>query len=89
MRKLQRHPQAEMFDHVKAWENSNQSQKAYCKAQGLACSTFRYWIEKYHKVLAKDNTLKDNQGFIPLKVQPGSQASSQARNNLLHFLMPN
>ena len=33
-------------DHIEAWSQSNQSQAAYCRDQGLAYCRFTYWKQK-------------------------------------------
>jgi len=89
MRKTQRHIQAEMFAHVKACSNSNQPQKAYCKEQGIAYSTFHYWAKKYRKSSAEDELADYVPGFIPVKVQADPGPNKVCGTNQLHFLFPN
>ena len=38
-----------MFGHIQAWEDSNQTQAAYCEENGLCRSTFNYWRRKYQE----------------------------------------
>ena len=78
-----------MYAHVKACNNSNQPQKAYCKHQGLAYSTFQYWAKKYRKSNAEDEPSIVVPGFIPVKVQPDPEPEQVCHTNQLHFLFPN
>lgn len=89
MRKTQRHIQAEMYAHVKASNNSDQPQKAYCKEQGIAYSTFQYWAKKYRKSYAEAELANYVPGFIPVKVQPDPETEQVCVTNQLHFLFPN
>jgi hypothetical protein len=89
MRKIKKHIQAEMYAHVKASNNSNQTQKAYCKEQGLAYSTFQYWAKKYRKSYAEDELSDYASGFIPVKVHPDPEPEQVCVTNQLHFLFPN
>jgi len=90
MRKTRRHIQAEMYAHVKASNNSDQPQKAYCKEHGIAYSTFQYWAKKYRKSSAEDESADYAPGFIPVKVQPDPMPEQVCRTtNQLHFLFPN
>lgn len=89
MRKTQRHIQAEMYAHVKTCNKNKQSQKAYCKEQGIAYSTFQYWAKKYRKAYAEDERADSVPGFIPVKVQPDIEPEQVCLTNQLHFLFPN
>ena len=59
-----------MFSHVEAYKRSKQSQKIYCKEQGLALSTFQYWAKKYREEFSEDEASDQAPGFIPVQVQP-------------------
>ncbi len=89
MRKIQRLTQTEMFTHVEACKNSNQSQKIYCKRHSIAYSTFQYWAKKYREEYSKDKVSDDTPGFIPVKVQPDPGPGQVRIPNQLHFLFPN
>ena len=80
-----------MFAHVEACKNSNQLPKAYCKQQGIACSTFHYWAKKYRKEFSENEAHSNNDapGFIPVKVQPDVKAEQARILSQLHFLFPN
>ncbi len=36
-------------NHISCWKGSGLTQREYCFAQGIAISTFSYWIRKYGK----------------------------------------
>lgn len=78
-----------MYAHVKACNNGNQPQKAYCKEQGIAYSTFQYWAKKYRKSSAEDELADYAPGFIPVKVHPDLEPEKVRLSNQLHFLFPN
>lgn len=58
-------------DIVKKWEQSNQSQKAFCESQKINYKTFCNWRSKIHKAHnANTNQIPTQaQNFIPLKVK--------------------
>ncbi len=88
MRKYQRHNQAEMFSHIENCKQTGQTQKAYCKQNGLAYSTFHYWVIKYRKEVSGKQLTDRPAGFIPVKVQSEPEVSG-SDDNQLHFLYPN
>jgi len=59
--------EAEMFNLIRQWEESDENREAFCKANNLTISTFSYWRTKYRKSQA--GTLD---GFIELKPSSGS-----------------
>ena len=89
MRKIQRHSRDEMFAHINACRNSNQSQHNYCKHHGIAYSTFQYWAKKFREEYFEDEFSGINPGFIPIKVQPDPVMDQITIANHLHFLFPN
>jgi len=88
MRKIQRHTQEEMFGHIEAWKNSNQSQKVYCEQAGLAYTTFQYWAKKYREE-SSETEITDMPGFIPVEVRPDPEQDQTEFTTQLHFLFPN
>ncbi len=36
-----------MYNHVRLWQQSGQSQKSYCQQAGIAYHVFHYWYHKY------------------------------------------
>ena len=90
MKKNQGHSQTEMFAHIKACKDSHQPQKAYCKNNNIAYSTFQYWSKKYRRENSKNEITDNSSGFIPVKVQPEPENAAQIRaSEQLHFLLPN
>ena len=53
--------------HIEAWEDSGQSQAAYCREHNLVKSRFTYWK---HKLRPVDSGLSDRtgSGFVPVRV---------------------
>ncbi|WP_456409418.1 IS66 family insertion sequence element accessory protein TnpA [Caldithrix abyssi] len=54
--------QQEMFKIIEAYEQSGQTQRAFCKERELAITTFLYWLRKYRKEKIKSDL------FIPLNI---------------------
>jgi hypothetical protein len=89
MRKIQRHTRFEMFSHVEAFRSSQQSQRNYCKRQGIALSTFQYWAKKYREEFSEDDNPDETPGFIPVRVEPDPEVDQVRTPGQLHFLFPN
>lgn len=54
-----------MFSLIRKWQASDQSQKAFCKRQGIAYATFHY----YYKFFKKEKSVSfPSSKFIPLQV---------------------
>ena len=60
-------PAAQWQPHLEAWENSGQSQAAYCREHGLVKSRFTYWKLKL-KPAAHDGPDKSGTQFVPVQV---------------------
>ncbi len=60
-------------NHISCWRKSGLTQKQYCLNQGIAISTFSYWIRKFGK---EPETLGSPR-FYPLTVKniPASRSS--------------
>ena len=78
-----------MYSYVEAFRGSKQSQKIYCKQQGLALSTFQYWAKKYREEFSEDEASNVIPGFIPVQVQPDPEIDQVRSRGQLHFLFPN
>ena len=52
-------------EHLQDWQNSTQSQSAYCREHGLNYHRFTYWRRK---LMPKDNPVKvgAGSGFVPV-----------------------
>lgn len=55
-------------NHISSWRSSGLTQRQYCLKQGVAISTFSYWIRKFKKRSAKTNQPR----FYPLTVKASS-----------------
>jgi hypothetical protein len=78
-----------MFSHVEACNRGKQSQKIYCKQQGIALSTFQYWAKKYREEFSENGASDETPGFIPVQVQPDPEIDQVRIPWQLHFLFPN
>ena len=76
-----------MFSHIETCKETKQSQFSYCKEQGIAHSTFEYWVKKHRE--SKDTTTHNCPGFIAIKVQPDPETNLVHNRSQLHFLFPN
>ena len=83
MKRNQKHTLESMAKHFGAYKQSNLSQEQYCKQNGLAYSTFQYWLKK---LKGQDNP---QPGFISVKVRPESNLEIKSETNQLHFCFPN
>lgn len=57
---------------VEAWERSGQSQRAWCKAEGVALSTFQWWRQRLAKAVPSERV----PSFMPLRLEPEATAAS-------------
>jgi hypothetical protein len=57
---------------VEAWERSGQSQRAWCKAEGVSLSTFKWWRQR----LAKEVLSERVPNFMPLRLEPEATTAS-------------
>ncbi len=78
-----------MYAHMESCKNSGQPQKVYCEQEGLAYSTFQYWVKKYREECAEDEASSISPGFIPVEVQPDPEMDQAGNTSQLHFLFPN
>ena len=56
-----------MFALIEGYQKSGLTQKAFCETEGLALSTFQYWISKYKKYHQRDSSPAE--AFVELKAQ--------------------
>ena len=59
----------QMYALIEKSQNSPLSQKAFCKQEDLALSTFTYWLKKYRGFKQTAGTAQD---FIPMKINESS-----------------
>lgn len=57
--------QKQWEEHISCWKKSDLTQRQYCLSQGIAISTFSYWIRKFSKRVEKPGPVR----FYPLTVQ--------------------
>ena len=53
----------QMFCHIQKWEQTNLSQRAYCKEQGIKMHIFSYWLDKYRRKSVKNNEFIEINGL--------------------------
>lgn len=63
-------------EHIKAWEKSELTQKAYCKSHQLSVANFYYWKKKF---LHNPGTSKSK--FYPLAIPDLSENEYKASNS--------
>ncbi len=59
----------EMYSHIRAWEHSGQSQKAFITANGLSKSVFGYWLRRYRQ--------EGQGGFVEVVSEPAAVKADQ------------
>jgi hypothetical protein len=59
--------------HISCWRKSGLTQRQYCLRQGIAISTFSYWIRKFGKAAENPGSTR----FYPLSVKGNSTSSSR------------
>lgn len=58
--------EAEMFPLVEAWQNSEQTQKAFCAAHDVSVSVLSYWLRRYRDHRAEE--CNESSGFVPVHI---------------------
>ena len=74
----------EWFEHIKAWENGDESQRQFCESRGLSLSAFGYWRTTYlqqqtpHVQKIKTTSAsKVTPAFIAIKTTPPSSITTE------------
>lgn len=49
----QHNKRAQWQAHIEAWQQSNQTQKAYCQSEGISLAAFGYWRKRLSKPKAQ------------------------------------
>ena len=63
-------------ERIKAWENSSQSQRAFCKERHLGYASFRRWRQIFKTEDSKELiTPTEPVRFLPVKVQTEKNSS--------------
>ena len=60
---MKRHSTTKMRKHYDQWQSSGLVKKLYAMQEGIAISTFYYWVSKFEKEL---NVRPPTKGFQPL-----------------------
>lgn len=61
----------QMFEHIKAWESSDISQKKFCEQNNITYHVFHYWYKVYRK-----SNQSASGSFVKLQVHPLPALSS-------------
>lgn len=56
----------EMFSKIEAYLSGNLSQQQFCQGEGLAKSTFQYWLRKYRRV--NNHQIVSSGDFLPVQM---------------------
>ena len=51
---------------IDAWQASDQSQQAFCKANGLNYPRFGYWLRKFRRQGVVEKAPSQEAGFVPV-----------------------
>jgi len=78
MRKNQKYTKEEMYLAVELCKESNMTQNEFCKKEGLALGTFKYWQRKYQEQHIHTGSSKSS-SFIPIEV--AAHDTEQTHNN--------
>lgn len=68
-------------NHFKEWQESGLSKRRYCLDNGLAISTFSYWIRKFRK----NSESSPVPAFYPLTVDTALMVSDRPSGLSLHL----
>jgi transposase-like protein len=82
------HKQDFWFNHVSQCQNSDLSQKDYCKQEGLKFNTFSFWRVKFLKgggTKVKENAVS----FVPALVKTIRTKNPTQENSEINIFLPN
>lgn len=68
----------DMFPLVAQWQESDQTQKAFCTQHSIPVSVFAYWLRRYriHGDRDQNADLSDEQaGFVPVRMVASGPAA--------------
>lgn len=66
--------QEKMFSIIRAWQQSDVSQKEWCRQQGIAYHIFHYWYRRYKEA---HTSSEDTASFVRLSVVAEEQSSCE------------
>ena len=69
-------------EQIEAWQQSGQTQQAFCKAHDLNVARFGYWLRKHRQAATPDQP-NQPRGFVPVTM------SAPAPCNGLSVRLPN
>ena len=70
----------QMFSLIEAWQNSGQSQKAYCRDKNIGYHVFHYWYRIYRS--GQPTNTSSPSSFVQLQIETPSPAC-------MELIMPN
>ena len=62
----------QMFSMIQSWQQSGQSQKAWCQHKEVAYHIFHYWYREYRKAATN---VEGGNDFITLSVKPEARSN--------------
>ncbi|EHL32772.1 IS66 family insertion sequence element accessory protein TnpA [Legionella drancourtii] len=68
-------------EHIRAWEKSGLSQKAYCNEQGIKLATFGLWRKRLRT--------PEQERISFIKASPRAQEEGTPGNVVLQLVLPN
>lgn len=63
----------DMFPLVEEWQDSGQTQKAFCAEQDISVSVFAYWLRRYRD--RGDTQELPESGFVPIRMAVSDSAA--------------
>lgn len=77
----------EWLSLIQNWQNSDLSQKEFCKQHDVALSAFQYWLGKVRRDASSVEGDDDATGFVPVSVK-GPRSVSPVRSVLVELVLP-
>lgn len=66
-----------MYTAIEKWQSTELSLEKYCRGEGLAKSTFGYWLKKYRKEHGQVDGKENKTSFIPIQVTTGCEQNKK------------
>lgn len=69
--------QENKLGHISQWQTSGKTKVNYCKEAGIAYTTFRHWLDKYHYKKERSQTISSSAtekkaSFLAIQIQPNT-----------------
>ncbi|MGH2568287.1 MAG: IS66 family insertion sequence element accessory protein TnpA, partial [Bacteroidota bacterium] len=77
----------EWLSLIQNWQDSNLSQKEFCKDRGVALSAFQYWLGKVRRDATAVERDGHATGFVPVSIK-GTSSLPNVRSVLLEVVLP-